>query len=841
MRRQQVGVSARSARAGGGGSGNRTSSSFHASPGALIDAVGNLLKLHWRGIVALGLLVGISYFPALDAEFLWDDRIWTDEPVVKEWSGFSRIWLAPSEIQHEAHYWPVVYSSFWLEHKLWGLDPTGYHAVNIFLHFANCLLLWVLMLRLEVKGAWAVAAVFAVHPLHVDSVAWIIERKDLLSALFYLAAAMTWFRFVDASRPSRYWGAVGLFVLALFSKSIVVTLPVALLIWHAWKRGPVSGADVLRLVPFFAVAILVTAADLAFYRGLEPLSLGYSLVERALIAARALFFYAGKLLWPAELAVIYPHWDVDASDPVSWGFLVGAAAVPAVLWALRQRIGTGPLVGAAFFALTLSPVLGFVDYGYMQFSFVADRHQYLAGCGVLAVLASAGAHAAGRLKGAARMAAHAAGAAVLVLLMVKTWSQAGVYRNGLTFFQHIVALNPNAREAHNNLADALLFEGRFEEAAASSRIAIEQRPDDANAYVNLGRSLVNLGSFDEADEALRKARELDPDSASVAQIMGELLRKSGRVEESLERFREAANMDPDFPLPHAGMGQSLYQLGRYEEARDAFAKAMSLLPRLSIDRYLHRMAGRTAWKLKDLGRAAQHFQIVLESDPDAAGILLDLGRVRLEQRRFEEGLEHLRHALDLRSGDSATVLEVGDALRRSGYAEQSLSFYRQVLEQSPANAGARAGTGLALLELERYPESVKALEEAIALDPELPIAGELHRHLGTAHVELGNFEEAVENFTRAIESDPDDTDSMDRLGLLFFEHGRFQDALDQYLAMAEFQPDGAQVHVNIGTSLVQLGRDEEAIPVFERAQALDPDFAGLDSTLEILRRAVGIE
>ena len=150
-----------------------------------------------------------------------------------------------------------------------------------------------------------------------------------------------------------------------------------------------------------------------------------------MIAARALFFYAGKLLWPAELAVIYPHWDVDASDPVSWGFLVGCSGrAGGALGTEGGGSARAPLVGAAFFALTLSPVLGFVDYGYMQFSFVADRHQYLAGCGVLAVLASAGAHAAGRLKGAARMAAHAAGAAVLVLLMVKTWSQAGVYRNG---------------------------------------------------------------------------------------------------------------------------------------------------------------------------------------------------------------------------------------------------------------------------------------------------------------------------------------------------------------------------------------------------------------------------
>ena len=840
MRRQQRAESARSADVGSGGGGKSSGASFPSNPGGSINALGSLLRRHWSGVLCLTLLVAISYSPALEAGFVWDDKVFVDEPLIQQWSGIWDIWLSPRDIR-EGHYWPVVYSSFWLEEKLWGLEPAGYHAVNVLLHLANCLLVWILMARLNVAGAWAVAAVFAVHPLHVDSVAWIIERKDLLSALFYMAAALAWMRYVDARRPSLYCGALVLFSLALLSKSIAVTLPAALLVWHAWRRGGVDGAAWMRLVPFFAVAVFITAADMSFYQSREPLDLGYSLIERALIAARALFFYVWKLLWPTELAVIYPHWNVDASDPVSWAFLMGAAAVPAVLWALRRRTGTGPLAGAAYFAVTLAPVLGFVDYGYMQFSFVADRYQYLAGLGVLAVLVAASAHAAGRLEGWPRKAAHAGGAMILAVLAAKTWSQAEVYRDGTTFFQHIVSLNPNARDAHLNLADAMVADGRFDDSLGTARIAIEQRPDHASAHHVLGRALAGLKRFEEAEDAFAKARELAPRDASIAHNQGQMYREAGRHEDAVEKFREALEIQPDLAVARGAMGVALSALGRHEEALEATAEAMSQWPHLRQMAVLQNAAGHAAWKLNDLGKAARHFQIGLESEPNDAGIHLNLGRVRLEQRRFEEGLEHLRHALDLRSGDSATVLEVGDALRRSGYAEQSLPFYRQVLEKSPANAGARAGTGLALLELERYPESVEALEEAIALDPELPIAGELYRHLGTAHVELGNFEEAVENLRRAIESDPDDTDSMDRLGLLFFERGRFRDALGQYLAMAELQPDSAQVQVNIGASLVQLGRDEEAIPVFERAQALDPDYEGLQSTLDILRRAVGAE
>ena len=207
------------------------------------------------GIFALGLLVVGSYFPAFFAGFVWDDEIIT-EAVVRDWSGLWHIWFSPAEIKREGHYWPLVYTTFWLEHKLWGYAPTGYHVVNVLLHLGNTLLLWRLAGRLTVPVAWLLAAVFAVHPLHVESVAWVIERKDLLSTLFYLAAFSTWVHFVEEPRPAfgwrRYLLALALFVLGLLCKSIVVTLPAALLIWAlvaTWprdRRGSAQSGAVLR-------------------------------------------------------------------------------------------------------------------------------------------------------------------------------------------------------------------------------------------------------------------------------------------------------------------------------------------------------------------------------------------------------------------------------------------------------------------------------------------------------------------------------------------------------------------------------------------------------------------
>ena len=273
----------------------------------------------------------------------------------------------------------------------------GYHIVNMVLHLVNSLLVWRLMGRLAVPGAWLIAAVFAVHPVHVESVAWIIERKDLLSGLFYLAAFLTWMRFAETPTVKRYLVALMLFVAGMLSKTIVVTLPAALLIWHWWRQGNIKPLDVVRLAPFFVVGFAIGLADLAFYASRESLDLGYSFPERVLIAARALWFYAAKLVWPVDLAVIYPLWEIDAGDLGAWLHVAAAALLAGTLWFFRHRIGRGPLAGALFFAVTLSPVLGFVDFGYMQFSLVADRFQYLASVGLIAVVLGCMTHGAARL------------------------------------------------------------------------------------------------------------------------------------------------------------------------------------------------------------------------------------------------------------------------------------------------------------------------------------------------------------------------------------------------------------------------------------------------------------
>ena len=539
-----------------------------------------------RGVLAalaLCLLTGVCYLPAmLWGGFIWDDPIWYQSRAVLEWSGLGAIWSWPSSIEEERHYWPLTYTTFWLEHKIWGLEPSGYHVVNVLLHLLNSLLVWRLLLRLAVPGAWIAAAVFAVHPLHVESVAWIIERKDVLSGLFYLTAVLVWLRFLQQPRPWRYGLALLLFAAGLLSKSVVVTLPVALLIVQWWKTDRITKKDLQRLAPFFLVALLITALDLyAYHLGRIDLDdLDYSWPERVLIASRALWFYAGKLVWPTDLAVIYPRWDISLGDPWAWLYLATAMVSAAVLWFTRHRIARGPLAGALFFAVTLSPTLGFVNYTYMTYSLVADRFQYLAGIGVMAVVIGAAVHGAGRLPGGLKMGATGLLMVLLALLGTKTWHQAEIYQDKLTYFSHIVSLNPMARDAHLNLSNELIIAGRLEEALAAGKIALEQRPDEAALHTWVGKLLAHFKRFDEAEENYRRALVLDPRDTGALGNLGGLCFKQKRYQEALDLYRKLSEVDPDDAKAHQNMGVTLYYLGQSEAAVRSLEHALSLDPTL---------------------------------------------------------------------------------------------------------------------------------------------------------------------------------------------------------------------------------------------------------------------
>ena len=388
--------------------------------------------------------------------------------------------------------------------------------------------------------------------------------------------------FLGEPRAGRHLAALALYAVGMLAKSVVVTLPAALLIRQWWRRGRITVTDVARVAPFFAVGALISVGDLIFNRSRGVGGLGYSLIERVLIAARAVWFYLGKLLWPVDLGLIYPHWEVRAGDPLGWAATAAAAAVVAALWLLRGRIGRGPLAGVLFFGVTLSPTLGFVDYNFMLFSFVADRYQYLAGIGVIAVIVGAAAHGTAAVRRAGRpwivAPAGVLAAALIGVLGAATWQQASLYRDGVTFFNHVIAHNPRAREAHLNLGTALLNRNDLEEALAAYRVAAEHRPEDCKPPYGAGVALYHLGRVEEAEEAYLRALERCPRYGAALADLSTLRLDQERYEEALDLSRSAIAVDPYRATAWTNRGIALSRLGRGEEALESLDRALGLDP-----------------------------------------------------------------------------------------------------------------------------------------------------------------------------------------------------------------------------------------------------------------------
>ena len=751
--------------------------------------------------VALGLLVIVSYLPAmLWGGFVWDDNTYIVEAkLVQDISGLWPIWFSPTE-HVENHYWPLVYTTFWLEHKLWGFDPTGYHVVNVLLHLANTLLVWHILRRSAMSSAWMVAAVFAVHPLHVESVAWVIERKDVLSGLFYLAAVLAWMRFVEQPRRGRYAWSLVLYAVALLSKSIAITLPVALLIWHWWKQARMTSTDLLRFVPFFIVGLAITIGDLSFSLPRAAMSFDYSLVERSLIASRALWFYAGKLLWPTNLSVIYPRWDIHVADPLAWGYLVAAAALVVALWHFRSQFGRGPLAGALFFAVTLSPVLGFVDYGYMDYAFVADRFQYLAGIGVMAVVIGSAAYSVRGLPGLWQKGALGVAAVALVVLGILTWRQASVYRDNETFNRHIIALNPQARGAHLNLGDALYKQARYEEALEATRVAVEQRPNHFKTHANLGVVLGKLGRFEEAETHLRRAIALNPQARGAHLNLGNTLYKQARYEEALKAARVAVEQCPDCAQAHTTLGVTFAELGHFEEAETHLRRAIALDPQAKT---FHHNLGDALYKQGRYEEALEATRVAIEQDPDFFEAHINLGAILNALGRFEEAETHLRRAIALNPQDVDLFRKLAEVLTPQG----------------------------------RYEEAIDALAQAVALDPASSQAAELHFLMGVAAKENGQ-PEAAKYYMRAFEIDPHYTKAIRRLAHLREEQQRYEEAMELFQRLIDIDPSDAVAHGNMGVVLFYLGRRDEALQNFDQALSLDPTLESARTNREALLEAM---
>lgn len=532
----------------------------------------------WLLLAALFAAVFLAYQPAWNGGLLWDDAAHLTRADLRRLRGLWRIWFEPGATQQ---YYPLLHSAFWLQHRLWGPAPLGYHLVGLALHCAAAAMVMLSLRRLSVPGAFLAAAIFALHPVQVESVAWITEQKNTLSAVFYLGAALAWLRFEDRRDRASYLLALFLFVLALCGKTVTATLPAALLLLHWWKRGkPSWRRDVVPLLPFFALgaaAGLFTAWVERNLVGAQGAGFERTVLERVLIAGRAPWFYLGKLVWPADLVFIYPRWTV--SQAAWWQYLYPAAALLALaaLFALRKRM-PGTLTGALFFLGTLFPALGFFDLYPFLFSFVADHFQYLAGLGILALAAAGASRLLERAPPRALRAGQGVCVAVVAGLALLTWRQSHLYADRETLYRATLERNPGCWMAWNNLAGALISRGAAAEALPMAQRALELRPDYPEAQNNLALALVGLGRPSEALEHYRTALRLDPGYAEAHNNLGFALAGRGELEEAIAHYRKALDADSGQAGVHYNLAMALVAKGQAPPALAHLRRAVQLQP-----------------------------------------------------------------------------------------------------------------------------------------------------------------------------------------------------------------------------------------------------------------------
>jgi Tfp pilus assembly protein PilF len=717
----------------------------------------------WLLLPALLIATLAAYHPAWRGGVLWDDDDHMTPADLRGVSGLGRIWF---EVGAAQQYYPVVHSTFWALDGMVGHETLAYHLLNIALHAISAFLLALVLKRLAFPTAAAVlaAAIFALHPVHVESVAWITELKNTMSGVFYLAAALVYLRFDRDRRTRDYALAISLFVVALLSKTVTATLPAGLLVVFWWQRGRLDlQRDVRPLVPFFAIgaiAGLTTAWVEHTFIGARTAEHQLAIVERFLIAGRATWFYLGKLLWPADLTFIYPRWTVDQGVWWQYLFPLGVAGTLIALWQLRHR-SRAPFAAAAFFILTLAPALGFINVYPFRYSFVADHFQYLASIGII-TLVSAGLVELARRR---HLLTPTTGVALVVgfaaVLGPLTWRQSRQYIDAETLYRTTIARNPLCWMCHNNLG-VMKLGGSIEdlrEGQALIEKSIELHASNAEAHNNLGFVLQALGRPEEAFRAHQTAIRIDPNFADAHNSLGADLLSLERLPEAERELREALRLKPNYPSAHHNLSMVLFALNRSDEALVEAHRALAL-------------------------------------DPNDADARLNLGRILLRQSRLDDALAQFQEAARLKTNYGEAHHNAGFVFQQLGRLADAAREYDTAVRLMPDSARSHNGLGYALIRLGRPAEAASHLEIAVRLQPGDPVA---HFNLANAWLDLGRAEAAVAEYRETLkyEPPPGAPETHNNLGIALAQLGRIAEAIPEFQAALRINPEFADARANL--------------------------------------------
>jgi tetratricopeptide (TPR) repeat protein len=498
------------------------------------------------------LAVLLTYQPVWSAGFIWDDdQHLTANPCIVGPFGLTEIWTTRA-----ADICPLTLTTFWLEHALWGLASGPYHLVNILLHGGGAVLLWRVLRLLRVPGAWFGAALWALHPVEVESVAWITEMKNTESGLLFLLSIFFFLKWQRAGerdeRKGTGWNYVWMLLfaaMAMASKASTVILPLVLLLGAWWMQGRCSRRILVRVFPIFFMSLIASAVAMTtvtLHRTTTDAFWARTWLERLITAGDAVWFYVGKLLWPHPLMTIYPRWEIDARDWLSYLPLLAVLIVLSILWLNRASSARPWFFAFAYFLVTLLPVLGLIDHFILRFSLVFDHFQYLASMGPLALLGAGVSRLADVVMPGKPGLPRGLCAGLLLLLGLSSWERSRVYARSDTLWADALSKNPKAWVGYYNFGTELVQEGQIDEAIVQYQKAVELNPNYVEAQNNLGGALAQKGRLDEAILHCQQALTLDPHLADAHNNLGIALAQKGELAASIAQFQQALQLQPDY-------------------------------------------------------------------------------------------------------------------------------------------------------------------------------------------------------------------------------------------------------------------------------------------------------
>ena len=703
-----------------------TKQNEYAGPDPLIPIVAAERQPSWfgrNGVPALILLLAVllAYQPLWRAGYLWDDdELLTANPCVVGPLGLKEVWTTRA-----ADICPLTITTFWLEYEVWGLAPLPYHLVNVLLHAACAILLWQVLRRLQVPGAWLGAALWALHPVQVESVAWITEMKNTQSGVFYLLAILFYLRSPGSGALTIVCAA-----LAMASKSSTAVLPAVLCLLAWWMEGRWRWRRrLMEIGPIFLLSI--GAAVLSVWnQTLRPAAdAGFAVTpgwpQRLVIAGDAVWFYLGKLAWPHPLMAVYPRWEIGN---VTWpGFLplLAVMAVLLALWLKRRVWGRGWLLAFVYLLVALLPVLGLVEISFFRYSFVADHFAYLASMGPLS-LAGAG---VARLTGGfipaikLRRTAAIAGALLLLALGTESWSRARVYENQETLWTDTLAKNPYCWVGYGNLGNVLAGKGRLDAAIVLYRQALKVGPNDAKTHDNLGSVFLRKGQVDNAISEYREAMEINPRGAEAYYDLGNVFLQEGQLDKAIFQFQSALKLSANYVAAYSNLGAALNLKGQADDAIRQYEKALQI-------------------------------------DPGNIRDLNNLGNIFLQKGDVEEATAQYQKALRIDPSDAYTYRNVANMLSRRGHLDDAIVEYQEALKIDPANAESHNNLGSAFFQKGLLDEAIAQYRQALRIEPGYAVA---HRNLGLVLARNGRLDEAIAQFREAIHLKADYDDAKNDL------------------------------------------------------------------------------